>query len=242
MLVIREAQISALQADMVARFDRSLVEQLHQFAPHDEQALGGAGLLAVVGLGRQRAGESGFTNRDSIRLYIELMILLGSGFATDPQYPWAAQALASGGKRAAALHSSVVHYIRTALGPKREFAMRALERIVNHRLRDFLDGGIVPMLNVIFPEKCLHADGEGLRALIESARTMAARNGLAGAAAPVLLTLVMFFLGHEADQDPATPWVQRILCETASMQPSLRIQALESKVWEEFNNGLGQFR
>lgn len=238
MLVIREAQIAALQADMVARFDRSLAAQLRQFAPHDAQALGGDGLLAVVRLGRHRAGESGFTNRDSIRLYTELMMLLGSGFATDPQYPWAAQ---TGRKTAAALHFSAIHYIRTVLGPKREFAMRALERIVNHRLRDFLDGGIVHMLNVIFPEKCLHAGEDGLRALVESARTVAARNGLAGAAAPVLLTLVMFFLGHEADQDPANPWVQRVLCETASMQPPLRIQALENKVWEEFRNGLGQF-
>jgi hypothetical protein len=94
MLTIRAAQMAVLADDVSARFDELLAEHLQHLAPREAQELGREGLRGVVRLGRQRAAQIEFTDRESIRLYVELMFLLGSGFATDPQYPCAAAVLA----------------------------------------------------------------------------------------------------------------------------------------------------
>jgi hypothetical protein len=252
MLIIREAQMAALQADVVARFDRSLAEHLRHFAPRESQALGKDDMLAIVRLGRRRAAEFGFTNRESIRLYVELMFLLGSGFSTDPQYPWAAGALATSGEvqdqrqRAGTLHSNAIQYMHQVLGAKREFVLAALKRLTEHRLRDFLNSGpfpesLIQKLRVIFPEKCAYLGNGRIRTIIHTATAAAEQYGLVAATAPVLVTILMFSLGHEVDRDPINPWVEAAFRDTAFMEPSVRIDALESRVWEEVRDGLGRF-
>ena len=210
MLIIRAAQMAVLTDDVVARFDESLAEHLEHFAPREAQALGREGLRSVVRLGRQRAAQCEFTDRESIRLYVELMFLFGSGFATDLQYPWAAAALASGGEphdqwqRAGALQVSAIEYAHTILGAKREFVLAALEHLVGHRLRDFLDIGLFPesllqQLRVIFPEKWAYLGRDRLRTLIQSARRIAEQQALLAEEAVALFTVLLFFLGHDLD-------------------------------------------
>jgi hypothetical protein len=251
MLVIREAQIAALQADVVARFDRSLSEHLKRFAPREAQVLGNEGVLAIVHLGRRRAAEFNFTDRESIRLYVELMFLLGSGFSTDPQYPWAAQALAARGEaqgqrqRACALYSNAIEYLHKVLGAKREFVSSAVRRLTDHRLRDFLNFGPLPeslsqKLSIIFPEKFAYLGADRVRALVQSATVVARQHDLIGAAAPVLVTVLMFLLGHEVDRDPINPWVAATLRDTISIEPSTRIEILENRIWEELRDGMGR--
>ena len=208
MLIIREAQMAALQADVVARFDQSLAEHLRHFAPRESQALGIYDMLAVVRMGRRRAAEFRFTSRESIRLYVELMFLLGSGFSTDPQYPWAASASATSvevqdqRQRAGALHSNAIQYMHQVLGAKREFVLAALKRLTEHRLRDFLNGGPFPQsliqkLRVVFPEKCAYLGNGPLRTIIHTATAAAEQYGLVAAHA--------CRSGHDSDVFAGTP-------------------------------------
>ncbi len=249
-MIIRDAQISVLEEDVVARFDRSLAAHLQQYAPRETKALDEAGLLAIVRAGRQRAADFDFTSRESIRLYLELMFLFGSGFATDPQYPWAARALARDfamqdqRQRAGTLHSLAIRYLHTVWGEKREFISMAMQRLTLHRLRDLLDSGPAPdslagKLNAIYPEKCAYMGKERMLQLIQQANRLAAENGLAGAGARALSTVLVFLLGHETDRDPIRPWVASILRDTASLEPAARTEVLENRVWEEFRNGMG---
>jgi hypothetical protein len=261
MLTIRAAQMAVLADDVVAKFDESLAEHLRHFATRETQVLGRDGLRSVVRLGRKRAAQCEFTDRESLRLYVELMVLLGSGFATDPQYPWAAAALALGGEprnqwqRASALQVSAVEYAHTVLGAKREFVLAALERLVGYRLRDFLGTKLFPesliqQLRVIFPEKWAYVGRDRLRTLMQSARKMAEQYALLAEEAVALFTVLLFFLGHEVDRDPTAPWVEATLREAALMEPLARIEQLESRTWAELravlvanqgrrNHGLG---
>ncbi len=249
-MIIRDAQISILEEDVVARFDRSLADHLRQYAPREAKPLGEDELLAVVRLGRERAAQVDLTSRESIRLYLELMFLFGSGFSTDPQYPWAARALAKDGgvqdqrQRAGALHSLAIRYLHTVWGEKREFISMALQRLTVHRLRDLLDSGPAPgslvgKLNAIYPEKCAYLGKDGVLLLIQQANRLAAENGLGGAGARALAAVLVFVLGHETDRDPIRPWVASILRDTASLEPAARTEALENRIWEEFRNGMG---
>jgi hypothetical protein len=175
------------------------------------------------------------------------MFLLGSGFSTDPQYPWAARTLALRGEeqdqrqRAIALHSNAIQYLHTVLGAKREFVLSALKRLLE--LRDFLHIGSFPeslieKLSVIFPEKCEYLGNDRIRTLIQFAKAVAEQHGLIGAAAPVLVTVLMFLLGHEVYRDPIHPWVGAILRSTALLEPSMRIRTLENTIWEKLTNGM----
>lgn len=47
----------------------------------------------LIQLGMFHAAKYGFTFRGSVRLNLELMLLLGSYFDTNPEYPWAAEIL-----------------------------------------------------------------------------------------------------------------------------------------------------
>lgn len=51
-------------------------------------------MLKAVRFGITQARNHGFTFRGPVQLYLELMLLFGSYFDTDPQYPWAAAILA----------------------------------------------------------------------------------------------------------------------------------------------------
>ena len=98
---------------------------------------------------------------------------------------------------------------------------------------------LLQKLCAIFPEKCAYSGIERLRALMQSATQAAERYEFRGAAATVLLTILMFVLGHEADRDPIHSWVEAMLRGTAYMEPAQRIDSLESKLWEELRNGMG---
>ena len=48
----------------------------------------------AIHFGTGQTFSHGFNFRGPVRLYLELMVLFGSHFDTDPQYPWAARILA----------------------------------------------------------------------------------------------------------------------------------------------------
>jgi hypothetical protein len=240
MLVIRAEQIAAFEQAMLSSFECSLVEHLREFAPSDAQELGLAALRRVVREGRESAARLGITDRDDIRLYTELMFLLGSGFATDPQYAWAAAALAEPetpqeSRAAIRLHASAVEYTRSVLGEKREHLHAALTRLSRQGLRDFLryrpfPESVVEQLHIVFPEKCANVGAETLQALVELAAAMAQKHGIATEPGIALFAILIFLLGHHVDVDPTVPWVEAAL--KATEEPLNRLAHLEREMWQ----------
>ena len=244
MLVIRAEQIAAFEQAMLSSFERSLVEHLSGFAPSDAQVLQAAGLRRVVGEGRESAARLGITDRDDIRLYLELMLLLGSGFATDPQYWWAAAALTGPdtqqSRPAIRLHASAVEYTRLVLGENREHLHAALTRLSRQHVRELVRDGpfpgwIIQHLHTVFPEKCAHVGDATLRALVELAAAMAQKHEVATESGVALFAILIFFLGHHVDFDPTVPWVQTALRDTATEEPLMRLAHLERETWRRLN-------
>lgn len=96
MLVIRKEQIEALEKDASKHFVSHLCSHCEEFSPHLCKTLKKDELRNAVEYGVERAKEYGFDLRGPVRYFVDLMIVLGSGFDTDPQYPWAAEALRIG--------------------------------------------------------------------------------------------------------------------------------------------------
>jgi hypothetical protein len=70
---------------------RSLLGFLH---PRKFQAVGEAGIAALLELGRADAEARGLAGAETLMRHAAWMFLLGSWYAEDPQFPWAAEALA----------------------------------------------------------------------------------------------------------------------------------------------------
>src|ERR1700719_491066 len=90
---IRESQFQAFADGLRIQAENELVAHCHQFAPQSYRAAGENGVRQAVRLGFQRAQGYGFETQDHVRFYVDLMLVLGSDFDSDPQFPWAAEIL-----------------------------------------------------------------------------------------------------------------------------------------------------
>ena len=93
MLVIRPEQMEVFKEAALRSFESEMVAHLAEFSPPLFKAIGEEQMRKAIQFGIDRAGSYGFDFRGPVRLYLELMLLFGSHFDTDPQYPWAAAIL-----------------------------------------------------------------------------------------------------------------------------------------------------
>ena len=230
--------MSALAEVQRDAYVTSMMEHLRKFSPLQADALGSTGLPGVIQMGFRRSQAHGFTSRSSARFFLELMFLLGSEFDTDPQYPWAAEALApttpddDPALRALALHQKTIEYLHAALGPQRQFVMAALERAADLRSEDCTQWSdpeeILAHFWTIFPEKCEVVGSAGLQALLTTAFELARTHNLPVRSGGCMLTVLMFSLGHRVVSDPSHPWVARLLGEP-DLSAEERLASLEAK-------------
>ena len=100
----------------------------------------------------------GLLIRGPIRLFIELMLLFGSAFNTDPQYPWAAKILHLSDdqmERAEELWDNFLDYQENVSGPDEANTRKALEDLsllarqpVMFSVDDFVAGMLQEMTRV----------------------------------------------------------------------------------------------
>ncbi len=238
-MVIRSEQISVMGEAMAERFDDELIRHLSSYAPIEAEGLGPDALKSLVVLARQRASEIGFTHRNAIRLYLDLMVLLGSGFATDPQHPWVAAALERGGElreqgeRVESLHASALQYMHVVLGKKREFLSAALEQVVQSTPQEWQEAGdfrhsVSWQMRLMFPEKCSHLGQDLLRCVIDLAARRAEHHAMYTGPGITLWTILILLLGHEADSDPTAWWLEEALGDSEGSAPRQRVEKVHA--------------
>ena len=94
-MIIRKKQIEALEEAAVDNFVSEMAKHCEDFSPQLTKTLKDEQLKDAVRFGIGKAEKYGFTQRGPVRFFIDLMIVFGSGFDTDPQYPWIAEILNS---------------------------------------------------------------------------------------------------------------------------------------------------
>ncbi|HEX8537609.1 MAG TPA: hypothetical protein VF664_09105, partial [Cystobacter sp.] len=167
-LTISKAQLKTLGDAARGHFEARMVEHLGEFAPELSRAAGEHSLRKAIRLGIIRAGNYGLTQQGPVRLYLELMVLFGSGFDTDPRYPWAAEILreldsAPQMQRAERLHEKTLdHQDKTSDpgdGPRSE-VFRDIRFLSSRPLpscteRDFVPGMLREIARA-YPRKTAH--------------------------------------------------------------------------------------
>jgi len=240
-LVIRDAQRPPLREMALRAFQGLMVEHLCRYAPQHSRGIGPAAVRDVVLRGMERAATYGFTKRGPVRFYLELMMLMGSGFDTDPQLPRTmAGILRSGGvddqlPRADRLHGELLGHMRAVLGPDNRHARAAVARLRTMSSAGLelslarLERDVLRVFEQVYPERCALTETSALLALVGSARRLAVANGLDPLRGTALCGVLMFELGHRCFDDPLYPWLSRALMAPGGGDPLARTEHLEAK-------------
>ena len=238
MLIIRKDQMETFQNVALQRFEDEMVVHSQNFAPELSHVIGEAQLHLAIRPAMTRAKTYGFTNRGSIRLFIEMMFLFGSHFDTDPQYPWAASILADSAEqmhRAERLYEKIIDYQDKVSGTNAVNTIVALRNLsflphqpLNYNANNFVSGMLQEMTG-IFPQKAAYLGNESLQALIHSGITVAQQARFRSARAYTLIIALMYAFGHGCINDPLYPWIATTLNDEKIIDPAARAERLERK-------------
>ncbi len=240
-LVIRDEQRKLFREAALLAFRDRMVEHLFRFSPQHCRGIGEAAVREVVTRGLAASAQYGFTQRGPVRFYLELMLLLGSGFDTDPQLPRAMVEILREGSvadqlpRADRVHTELLRHMHAVLGPDNAHARAAVERLrsmssANLALTDErLEDDVLRVFQQCYPERCALAEPGALQAVIASARALAAAASLDIRTGTALCSLLMFELGHRCFDDPLYPWLSRALREGPGDGSTARTESLEAK-------------
>ncbi len=222
MLTIRKAQMTALRADALARFEQQLTEHALKFAPRHAASLGDQQLQLCVHTAVSRARERGFTLRGPVRLWVELTFMFGIDFDTDPQLHAFVNVLSRPStpdhgdqlSRAENLRIGAVDFAEAIAGSDGGRERAAVERGRGISLDDLSirpEEEMIGLLDLIHPEKVDAVGTSALQQIIKDARSLSETHGLDDLAGPMAMTLLMFTFGHGCIADPLFPWIAESL-------------------------------
>ena len=221
-----------------------MVDHLLQFSPKHCEVIKELRVREVVRLGVERAGSFGLTNRGPVRLFIELMFMFGSEFATDPQHAWAAPSLEEtmpGDQmyRAELLYSAAQKYLEDVSGPGHRYAVAALRRTrIEISVGDPLQFDVPPeqfgscMLSVlrrVYPEKVDYLKDRGLDSVLDLGLELATQHRIKQARGRALFVFLVFVLGRGVANDPLYPWIRSALVDPGIVDPEARAARMESR-------------
>jgi hypothetical protein len=254
MVVIRKEQIEVLESAVAGRFEAELVGHIKEFAPHHFKVVGDEGIHKMVKQGIERAKKYGLTNRGPVRFFVELMVMFGSEFDTDPLLPWAQGVLNNESirdqmERADILHDEMNKYLDQVSGPDKKNMFDAMRRLSRARLEDYrspgsnFDSGVNTGLNNIYPQKCEYLGEDAIHDLIARGKEVANTHSISSSRGVALIIVLMFELGHRITEDPLYPWISETLGDESVEDPNKRAERLHAKVktyLEQTLKNLGQ--
>lgn len=250
--VLSAQQMQAFHGVGLHAFETEMVAHLRRFSPPLMATLDDTATLQVVRQGMAQAGDHGLNQRGPVRLFLELMLLFGSRFDTDPQYPWVAASLgepdlATQMQRAEGLYEQVSQYRAAVHGNADEHSFAALRRLRNFAAgpldlqRETAVTALWQHFERLYPQKALRVGRAQMEELIRQAARQAHAAGLPTLRGVALLAVLMLAFGHACTTDPLYPWIGGTLRNPAISDPGLREQRLESKALTWLDHVLAHF-
>lgn len=240
MLKIRAEQVSALDQAIARSFEDDMARHLRRFVPPLAEVVGESGLRRAIRWGIERAERHGFTYRGPVRLYIELMALLGGQFDIDPLLPWAGEILRDPETpdqmdRGDDLHERATAHLGEVQGLDDQHLNAALDALHGARFEDYpasregYESLVLGGLKAIHPRKCEAAGDPALRALIRRGVELARGHGPVSDQGAALFIVLPFMLGHGFASDPFYPWIAETLADPRIGDPPRRVERLHAR-------------
>ncbi len=238
MWTIRQDQTESFRQHHLQTFEDEMVEHCKQVAPVLCKLIGDGQVRLAVNRGIVQAQTYGFANRGPIRLFIELKLLFGSGFDTDPQYPWVSRTLSASDHemvRAEELREKTLEYQKRVSGPDAANTYEALKKLpalarapIPFSTQDRVPGMLREMAR-IFPQKASYLGESALQLLVSKGIAQSEALNFPTPRGELLLVALMFAFGHGCTADPLYPWISRTLHDEKITNPVARAERLEKK-------------
>lgn len=230
MLHIRQPQLDAFEDEVRPALVEEAAARLRlRYGPY-LAALGPEAVRATVELGMRRAEARG-ADDDGVDAFIELMILLGSGFDRDPLLPWVDEILADAGpgelsERLLQVSAAAARFLEETAGHEARSLRAALARLAAYPWSRWsvpeglgLDEAIVDTLRALYLDKYLALERRGLvQALLRGSRATAARHEIIDDWGIMVIVVLQLMLGTHFDDDPQLPWARQALLPRPSDQ------------------------
>lgn len=230
MLHIRQSQLDAFEDEVRPVLVEEAAARLRlRYGPYCA-ALGPEAVRATVELGMRRAEARG-ADGDGVDAFIELMILLGSGFDRDPLLPWVEELLADAApgelsERLLQVSTAAARFLDETAGHEARSLRAALAKLAAYPWSRWsvpegvgLDEAIVDTLRTLYLDKHQALERRGLvQALLRGGRATAARHELVDDRGIMLIVVLQLMLGTHFDDDPQFPWARRALLPSPSGQ------------------------
>lgn len=238
MLSMTSKQIKVFEQSAIHSFEDNMLLHLAGFSPPLYQALGEMQMREAISFGVAQAGFYGFTQRGPVRTYLEMMLIFGSHFDSDPQYPWAEQILRDRSNtpqmlRAQQLYDRTVDYLDKVAGPDDSYALAAYKKLAfwaQQPLKITANNFVNDMVNELvglYPQKAHYVGRDHLETLVRKGMGGAQRQHFTTVRDAVLVTILMFAFGHGCGADPLYPWIGKSLNDEPGADPELKAKRLE---------------
>jgi len=244
MLEIRKEQMDVFGKIAAKRFEDQMVAYIEKSFPKAYIALKEDRVREIVRYEWEKAKGYGLKSERGVKLYISLTFLLGSGFDTDFQLPWAEKILkdetiSDESVKCDNLYEESMNYYYIVAGADGENIDEALRRIQSERIdglsasrvvsedmfRDF-DLQLKMRLKRIFPEKYEYLGEEGITRLIQSGIESAKKYNMTTERGIFVYLVMMFILGSGFDTDLKYYWIKEILTDEEITDQSQRVDKL----------------
>lgn len=219
MLTIRHTQLEAFRQHAIVRFIDRTLAQFHKYFPGPCYVIGNESIRKMISLGIERAAKYNINRESNVSLYASAMLLCGSFFDEDPQYPWACQVLTdeklkTEDDRAEHLYDAFTNYWQRVAGENRRNLMKTALRTCNQSIESFdilLSSDVADYLKKAWPEKAAELGERGLGELLHEAKRRAAKYRLMSCRDHFVTSILIFTLGIGFDKDPLHPWAADVL-------------------------------
>lgn len=220
MLRITAAQFEQL---WFTQFTERISEHLRLYFELPCRIAGEVCVRETIRRGVMRARRWGLTREASAQSYIDHMILLGSGFDSDPQLPWAREILERRQPelvRMDSLHAQAADFTARTAGQGSRNVLFAAARARTHGLCPELSvppsralDQVAAWLAWMYPEK-YRLVSHRLPELVARAEATAFTHGFERPRALGCILGLTFLLGGGVTDDPMMPWVGAIVRDT----------------------------
>ena len=220
-------------------FESSMVEHVRTYFPNHYRIAGDDGTRDVVRYAVERAASHGHDTQRGVCFYLNVMLILGSNFDTDPQIPWAVEILTDEVPepeyRIEKLADTAVEWFSGIAGPQNRHLNHSLltvyrdsEKIFSAPRSGALEEHLLRVLDWISSNKYDAVGEDRLRKLIAAGLADAESYGLASDFGATVYVAFMFMLGRDFVTDPLHAWARDILSEPEPTAPDERAGRLHA--------------
>jgi len=247
MLTIKKEQEKKFFDASFTSFENAMLSHVMTYYPNHYLMMKEPAIRQTIRVAFARAGKYGFDTQRNVCQYLNIMLILGSGFDQDPQYPWAEAMLkdtkvSDPTKKIDGISDKTLEVFGHISGAHHKHLNKALLNFCNNskelfdRIQQSRLSDAPSILEEIFPRKAEIVGGESLQLLLNQASEKSKTYGITLDQNTLVLLVFMFLSGAGFDKDPQFPWASEILADQ-SLNQDQKIKA----IWEQAVSSLTSF-